>query len=236
MLAGRGHGLGRVDEQAGVVVRPRVGDAAGQESRGTGGARVAGIRGVGAAPSAALAAGVHDEVGVAGAAPGQPLEGVAAPASIADVLDHERAVRRALVRQQQPAFDGVARIAGERHVDDVGVLDLGLRGREHRPGVGGGRGGQFAGPELVEVRGFLYGRPVPAQFVQGKVAEHSGPRGRSVWGEQRDLRMQHPVEADLPALAGESVSQRRLDIRARPAHPQLHLAGVHLPAARPPGV
>jgi len=29
--------------------------------------------------------------------------------------------------------------------------------------------------------------------------------------------MQHPVEAHLPALAGESVAQRRLDVRARPA-------------------
>jgi hypothetical protein len=32
--------------------------------------------------------------------------------------------------------------------------------------------------------------------------------------------MQHPVEAHLPALAGESVSQRDLRVRTRPAGPQ----------------
>jgi hypothetical protein len=39
--------------------------------------------------------------------------------------------------------------------------------------------------------------------------------------------MQHPAEAHLPARAGESVSQRDLDIRARPADPQFHLPGTY---------
>src|SRR5580693_582871 len=41
--------------------------------------------------------------------------------------------------------------------------------------------------------------------------------------------MQRPAETHLPALAGEIVSERGLDVRARPADPQLHLAGVYLP-------
>jgi hypothetical protein len=48
--------------------------------------------------------------------------------------------------------------------------------------------------------------------------------------------MQRPAETHLPALAGESVSERGLGIRARPADPQLHLARVYLPVASRPGV
>ena len=153
-------------------MRARVGDAAGEEARGTRGARVAGIGGVGGLPSAPLAPGVHDQVRVAGAAPGQPVERVAAAAAVADVLDHERAVRRAGVRQQQPALDGVAAVARERHVGHIGVPDLGRHAGEYRLGLVGGRGGQLAGPELVEVRGLLHRGPVLAQLGQGKIAEH----------------------------------------------------------------
>jgi hypothetical protein len=121
---------------------------------------------------------------MAGAAPGQPVERVAAAAAVADVLDHERGVRRHGVRQQQPALDGVPGIAGECHVEYVRVPDAGVfyPGEQRLRAVrGGGRGRQFGRPELGEVGGFLDGRLVTAELVQGQVAQHGTPSGLVGW-------------------------------------------------------
>jgi hypothetical protein len=103
-------------------------------------------------------------VRVTGATPGQPVERIAAPAAVADVLHDEGVAGRARVRQQQPALDGVAGVPREGHVHHVRVLHMRRHVGEHGLGALRGRGGQFAGPELVEVRGFLDGGLVVAQL------------------------------------------------------------------------
>ena len=185
VAAGRVHGAGGVDEQARVVVRARVGDAAGHEPAGARRAVVAGVRRVRAAPRAALAAGVHDQVDVAGAAPGQPVERVAAAAAVADVLhDHGTAGRR-VVRDEQPPLDRIPGEPGERHVEHVGVPDRGAgRGELGCPGGGPG-GGELAGPELVEVGGLGHVRGVAAELGKRQVGEHGKERNGAQPGGSR---------------------------------------------------
>ncbi len=176
VAAGRVHGADRVGEQPGVVVRAGIGDAAGHEPAGARRAVVAGVRRVRAAPRAALAAGVHDHVDVAGAAPGQPVERVAAAAAVADVLQHHGAVRRRVVRYQQPPPDRVPAEPGERDVEHVGVPQRGAGRGELGFGCGGPGGGELPGPELVEVRGLGHVRGVAAKLGKRKVGEHGKER------------------------------------------------------------
>src|SRR5450759_3507652 len=53
---------------------------------------------------------------------------------------------------------------------------------------------------------------------------------------QRDRRLQHPVESDVPAWPGQREPDDGPGVGARRADPQLDLARVDLPAAGSPGV
>ena len=157
--SGRLDGADRVGQEAPVVVGRRIGDAergvAREAAAGCAGLR---IRGVAGAPRAALAANVHDEMGVARARGHQPVDRPAAAAAVADVLDHARQAAVAderrggnVPRRQEPALDRLPTEAGKGEVPAVDRRQPrfdrfeGSRQRV-RAGVG-----QRVGPEGVEV-------------------------------------------------------------------------------------
>ena len=177
MGPGRFHGTDGVGDEAVVVVGLRVRDAARDEAgilaRCRAGLRV---RRVARSPRAALAADIHDEVGVAGGRGKQPVEGSSAAATVADVLDHARqatALRerrgRGVVRGEEPALDRLTAEAGERHVRHVHGRESGVDGLETgfqivRSGVG-----QCIGPEGVEVGRLVAIRLVDPQFLERQI-------------------------------------------------------------------
>ena len=222
VAAGRVHGAGRVGEQPRVVVRARVGDAAGHESGGARRAVVAGVRGVRAEPSAALAAGVHDQVDMPGAAPGQPVERVTAAATVADVLHHHRGARRPGVRHQQPRLDRVPAETGETDVEHLGVPQHAGHHGELRCPRGGPGGGELAGPELVEVGGLGHVGHIAAEFGKRKVGEHGKERNGADPGDgpPEPPMAQGPVPSSGPWPASPAAAGSRPDRgpgRNRPA-------------------
>jgi len=186
---------GRVDEQAGEVVAAGIHDAAGQEPRRGRRARVTEVRGIGPAPPAALAAAVHDQVRVAGAAPAQPVERVAAAAAVADELDDDgtpgtpvvSSSVRLTVRLEQPALDRVTAVTREGHVVDGRVPNLAADGGERRPGAVRAGGGELAGPEVSEVSGLGDVGPVVAELGQRKIGEHGCSVSSGVGGTKQAI-------------------------------------------------
>ena len=71
------------------------------------------VRGDADGPARALAAGVHDEVGVAGRGPQDPLVGEPATAAVADVFDDRGQLAGRSDRQMEPAPDRGTAEAGE---------------------------------------------------------------------------------------------------------------------------
>jgi hypothetical protein len=164
------HGVG---EDAAVIIRGRVEQAAGHEAGvlrvAAGGLEVGRVAGLAVA---ALAARVHDQVGIAGAGPQQGVDGEAAPAAVADVLHHAgELARAALGGQQQPAFDGLAAITVEGDVEDFERAQPGVIGRKARVERVGARLGQGGVPEAVEVGGLVARRQVGLELVERQVEE-----------------------------------------------------------------
>ena len=173
---GRLDGAYGVGEDPPVVVVLRGVDAPGHEP-GVGGRAADRVRGAAApAPGAALAPGVHDEVGPARRRPQQMLHRQPAPAAVADELHDQRQRLVGRGGQSQPALHGVPAEPGERHV----VRREGRKTRVDRleTGVQVMLAGllQRLGPERVEVLGFRGLAAVLPEFVEGQIEQgHAEP-------------------------------------------------------------
>lgn len=130
---------------------------------------VRGVRGVLAA--AALTPVVHDQMGVAECAPGQPGVRDAAAAVVADVLHHGGQRTRADAREHQPGLHRLSAPAVERHVVHVHGREPGVVGDECGVQAVVGRLCERLLPERVEVRRFLGLRAVLAQPLQRHVEQ-----------------------------------------------------------------
>ena len=134
-------------------------------------------RPVGAAGAAALAAGVHHEVGVAGLRP----QGVAVREAAADRSSRGTARRSAAGRSAplgtcSQAFTGVAAEAGERHVVGVDQGELVVDRGERREQVVGACLLDGPPPEVDEVLGLGHLGTVLAQRGQVEIEEWHGIR------------------------------------------------------------
>lgn len=173
----RRHRTHRVRDQPPVVVGARVGQA---PCRGTRAARCRGVRVGGRAAVAvlvALAAVVHQQMGVSGVHPGQSLVREAAAPAVAGVLD-DRGQR--LAHPGGSAVPGAYRVAREAPEGDVPGLGQpqSALGRAHRDQHVLLRGFfQGVTPELVEIRGFLDIGTVALQLRRRQVERrHGAPR------------------------------------------------------------
>ena len=116
-----------------------------------GGCPVARVGRVAHGPARTLAARVHDQVGIAGAGPQEPLVGEAAAAAVADVFDHRwRTADRRPADGANPGR-GTAE-TGETHVERIDHGQPAVDRFEGRVKVVAAGVGQRSRPELVQVR------------------------------------------------------------------------------------
>ena len=120
-------------------------------------------------PARALTAAVHDQVGVAGRGPEDPLVGEPATAAVADVFDHRGKRLGARDRQVEPAPDRGATEAGEGHVECLEDGQSALDRLEGRIQVVASSFGQGRRPELIQVRRHGQIRRVRAELGQREV-------------------------------------------------------------------
>ena len=118
-----------------------------------------------------MAAAVHYEVGVAGATPCQPVERIATSTAVADVLDDHGLLRAEVVRDEKPCLDRVTSVAGECHVEHLGVADGGLHGSELCIDIAGTSLIDFTCPELVEVGRLVDLRQIGTKLGKWQVDE-----------------------------------------------------------------
>jgi hypothetical protein len=158
----------RVGIHARVVVAARISDAA-RHVAGKGGITpsVDQVWRVARPPGATLRTGIHDQVRETNARPDQPLERVPASCAIADVFHDARQAPRTWAREQQPASNLLAAIAGEADVVAVksgeGHINWLEPSRQRMPS----RLGQRLAPEGIEVGRLVTRRSVLAQLLQG---------------------------------------------------------------------
>src|SRR5262245_53477034 len=163
----------RVGEDTPVVVGVRILDAAGDEPRCLRYPDRIGIRCLADPVTiAALPASVHDEMGVAGRAPIEPLDREPPAIAVAEVLDDTRQASLPHPRQVEPAAHGLAGITRHGDVVDLDSREPGVVGNESRAAPRSPCLLERRCPEFVEVSRFIALGSVLPQFLQRPVDEH----------------------------------------------------------------
>src|SRR5262245_24123954 len=163
----------RVGEDTPVVVGVRILDAAGDEPRSLRYPDRIGIRRLADPVTiAALPASIHDEMGVAGRAPIEPLDRKPPAIAVAEVLDDARQASLPHPRQVEPAAHGLAGITRHGDVVDLDSREPGVVGNESRGAPRSPCLLERRCPEFVEVSRFIALGYVLPQFLQRPVDEH----------------------------------------------------------------
>ena len=168
-----------------------------------------------AAPAAALAARVDEDVDVSGQRPRDVLPGQTAAAAVALELHHggQRAVR--VERARHPGVHRLAAEPREDHVLDEQLRHGSVGGGELGPSAGRARLLDRAEPERVEVGRLLHLRAESDQFGVGQVGDRHRSRFRRVF-----LNCASGGGVHLPSDGvGDIVAQRPRDRRQPPLPP-----------------